>query len=218
MLKIISDMSAISLIYTEEYKMDIVVATNNKGKLAEIKKILSDHNVMSQGDVGAYEDVEETGTTYEENALLKAKTVRKYTDKIIIADDSGLEVDALGGEPGLYSARYAGDGTTPDQGMEKLLKNLEGVEPEKRSAHFVSCITALMPDGTVHTFTGICEGFITSEKRGNGGFGFDPIFWTPEFNKTFSEITDEEKNSISHRYKALSSLRNFLDSLNSNEN
>ena len=104
--------------------MDVVVATNNKGKLAEIKKILSGHNVFSQRDVGAFVDVDETGTTYEENAFLKADAVRAYTDKIIIADDSGLEVDVLGGEPGLYSARYAGEGTTPDQGMEKLLGKL----------------------------------------------------------------------------------------------
>lgn len=193
--------------------MDIVVATNNKGKLAEIKKILAGHNVLSQNDVGAFVDVDETGTTYEENALLKAQAVREYTDKIIIADDSGLEVDVLGGEPGLYSARYAGEGTTPDQGMDKLLDKLAGYSFEEKTARFVSCITLLMPDGTVHTFRGECEGFITSEKRGDHGFGFDPLFWVESYGKTFAEISDEEKNRISHRYKALNMLKSFLDAM-----
>ncbi len=191
--------------------MDIVVATNNKGKLAEIKKILIGHNVLSQNDVGAFVDVDETGTTYEENALLKAQAVREYTDKIIIADDSGLEVDVLGGEPGLYSARYAGEGTTPDQGMDKLLAKLAGYSFEEKTARFISCITLLMPDGTVHTFRGECEGFITAEKRGDHGFGFDPLFWVEDYGKTFAEISDEEKNRISHRYKALHMLKEFLD-------
>lgn len=193
--------------------MDIVVATNNKGKLAEIKKILAGHNVLSQNDVGAFVDVDETGTTYEENALLKAQAVREYTDKIIIADDSGLEVDVLGGEPGLYSARYAGEGTTPDQGMDKLLAKLAGYSFEEKTARFVSCITLLMPDGTVHTFRGECDGFITSEKRGDHGFGFDPLFWVESYGKTFAEISDEEKNRISHRYKALNMLKSFLDAM-----
>ena len=190
--------------------MDIVAATNNKGKLAEIKKILSGHNVLSQNDVGAFVDVDETGTTYEENALLKARAVREYTDKIIIADDSGLEVDVLGGEPGLYSARYAGEGTTPDQGMDKLLSKLSGYSFEEKTARFVSCITLLMPDGTVHTFRGECEGFITDEKRGDHGFGFDPVFWVEEYGKTFAEISEDDKNRISHRYKALNMLKEFL--------
>lgn len=193
--------------------MDIVVATNNKGKLAEIKKILAGHNVLSQNDVGAFVDVDETGTTYEENALLKAQAVREYTDKIIIADDSGLEVDVLGGEPGLYSARYAGEGTTPDQGMDKLLDKLAGYSFEQKTARFISCITLLMPDGTVHTFRGECEGFITAQKRGDHGFGFDPLFWVESYGKTFAEISDEEKNRISHRYKALNMLKSFLDEL-----
>ena len=193
--------------------MDIVVATNNKGKLAEIKKILAGHNVLSQNDVGAFVDVDETGTTYEENSLLKAQSVREYTDKIIIADDSGLEVDVLGGEPGLYSARYAGEGTTPDQGMDKLLDKLAHYSFEQKTARFISCITLLMPDGTVHTFRGECEGFITAQKRGDHGFGFDPLFWVESYGKTFAEISDEEKNRISHRYKALNMLKSFLDAM-----
>lgn len=193
--------------------MDIVVATNNKGKLAEIKKILSPHNVLSQNDVGADIEVEETGVTYEENAFLKAEAIREYTDKIIIADDSGLEVDVLDGAPGLYSARYAGDGTTPMQGIEKLLFNLKGYKPEEKTARFVSCIALLMPNGEKHTFRGECEGLIIDELRGENGFGFDPVFYVEDFKKTFAEISDVEKNSISHRYRALLKLKEFLDGL-----
>ena len=193
--------------------MDIVVATNNKGKLHEIKTILSSHNILSQQDVGAFCDVEETGTTYEENALLKARAVREYTDKIIIADDSGLEVDVLGGAPGLYSARYAGEGTTPDDGMNKLLDNLKGYSLEEKTARFVSCVSVILPNGDTQSFYGYCEGYIIDEKRGTNGFGFDPVFWVKDFNKTFSEMTDEEKNSISHRQRALEKVKEFLDTL-----
>ncbi|MBE7049187.1 MAG: XTP/dITP diphosphatase [Ruminococcaceae bacterium] len=193
--------------------MDIVVATNNKGKLSEIKKILSSHNVLSQSDVGADIEVDETGVTYEENAFLKAEAIRAYTDKIIIADDSGLEVDVLDGAPGLYSARYAGEGTTPMQGIEKLLFNLKDYKPEEKTARFVSCIALLMPNGEKHTFRGECEGLIIDELRGENGFGFDPVFYVEDFKRTFSEISDEEKNSISHRFKALEKLRDFLDTI-----
>lgn len=193
--------------------MDIVVATNNKGKLFEIKTILSSYNVLSQSDVGAFIEVDETGTTYEENALLKARAVREFTDKIIIADDSGLEVDVLGGAPGLYSARYAGEGTTPDDGMNKLLENLKGYSFNEKTARFISCVAVLMPNGDVHSFYGKCEGYITDEKRGKNGFGFDPVFWVKDYEKTFGELTDEEKNTISHRRRALNSLKEFLDTL-----
>ncbi len=193
--------------------MDIVVATNNKGKLSEIKTILYPHNVLSQQDVGAFVDVEETGTTYEENALLKARAVREFTDKIIIADDSGLEVDVLGGAPGLYSARYAGEGTTPDDGMNKLLDNLKGYSFKEKTARFVSCVSVLLPNGDAQSFYGYCDGYIIDEKRGNRGFGFDPVFWVEDYKKTFGEITDEEKNAISHRKRALHKLKDFLDTL-----
>ena len=193
--------------------MDIVVATTNKGKLHEIKTILSSYNILSQQDVGAFCDVEETGTTYEENALLKARAVREFTDKIIIADDSGLEVDVLDGAPGLYSARYAGEGTTPDDGMNKLLDNLSGYSFEEKTARFVSCVAVLLPNGDTKCFYGYCEGYIIDEKRGTNGFGFDPVFWVDDFNKTFGEMTDEEKNSVSHRQRALFKLKEFLDTL-----
>lgn len=190
--------------------MDIVVATNNKGKLAEIRHMLPEYNVFSQRDVGADIDVDETGSTYEENAFLKAVGVRPYTGKLIIADDSGLEVDALGGAPGLYSARYAGDGTTPDDGMKKLLKNLSSVPFEKRSAHFVCCIVLLEPNGEKHVFRGECSGYILNEKRGANGFGFDPLFWFKEYDKTFAELDEDIKNKVSHRHLALEKLAGFL--------
>ena len=193
--------------------MDIVVATNNKGKLRELSEMLIGFNVLSQQEVGADVDVEETGTTYEENALLKAKAVREYTDKYIIADDSGLEVDVLDGAPGLYSARYAGDGTTPDQGMDKLLENLKAYAPEEKTAHFISCIVLIEPDGTHRAFYGRCDGFITDKKIGDGGFGFDPIFYFPEYKKTFAQLTADEKNSVSHRRKALMALKEYLDNI-----
>lgn len=191
--------------------MDIVVATNNKGKLAEVKKILSGYNVLSQSDVGADIEVEETGTTYEENAFLKADAIRKFTDKLIIADDSGLEVDVLDGAPGLYSARYAGENTTPDQGMEKLLENLKPYSPEEKTARFICCIVLVEPDGTKHSFCGTCDGHIIDEKRGGAGFGFDPIFVADGYDVTFAQMDSEEKNQISHRKKALEALKTYLD-------
>jgi len=190
--------------------MDIIVATNNQGKVKEIKNILAPHNVMSQSEIGIDIDVEETGETFLENAFLKARALKQYTDCAIIADDSGLMVDYLNGEPGVYSARYAGDNTTPMQGIEKLLKNLDGVPFDGRSAHFVSVIALVMPDGTEYSFDGSCDGYITNILKGDNGFGYDPVFYYPPFDKTFAEMTDEEKNSISHRYVAISKLSEFL--------
>lgn len=193
--------------------MDIVVATNNKGKLRELSEMLVGYNILGQSEVGADIDVEETGTTYEENAFLKARAVREYTDKYIIADDSGLEVDVLNGEPGLYSARYAGDNTTPDQGMAKLLEKLEGYNPDEKTAHFISCIVLIEPNGKEHSFYGRCDGLITDKKIGDKGFGFDPIFWFDEYGKTFAQLTADEKNAVSHRHKALEKLKAYLDTI-----
>lgn len=193
--------------------MDIVVATNNKGKLRELSEMLVGYNILGQSEVGADIDVEETGTTYEENAFLKARAVREYTDKYIIADDSGLEVDVLNGEPGLYSARYAGDNTTPDQGMAKLLEKLEGYNPDEKTAHFISCIVLIEPNGKEHSFYGRCDGLITDKKIGDKGFGFDPIFWFDEYGKTFAQLTADEKNAVSHRHKALEKLKTYLDTI-----
>ena len=191
--------------------MDIIVATNNQGKVKEIKNILYPHNVMSQSEIGVDIDVEETGETFAQNAFLKARALKGHTDCAIIADDSGLMVDYLNGEPGVYSARYAGDNPTPEQGMDKLLKNLDGVPFEGRSAHFVTVIALIMPDGTEYSFEGRCDGYITNIKKGENGFGFDPIFYYPPLGKTFAELTDDEKNSVSHRSHAIAKLAQFLD-------
>ncbi len=192
--------------------MDIIIATNNQGKVKEIKQLLYPHNVMSQSEIGVSIDVEETGDTFVDNAFLKARALKSYTNCSIIADDSGLMVDYLNGEPGVYSARYAGDNTTPMQGIEKLLNNLEGVPFDERSAHFVSVIALIMPDGSEYSFEGRCDGYITNILKGENGFGFDPVFYYPPFDKTFAELTDEEKNSISHRYVAMKKLKEFIQS------
>ena len=192
--------------------MDIVVATNNQGKVKEIKQLLYPHNVMSQSEIGINIDVEETGDTLIDNAFLKARALKNLTSCAIIADDSGLMVDYLNGEPGVYSARYAGENTTPMQGIEKLLKNLDGVPYEGRSAHFESVIALILPDGTEYSFEGRCDGYITNILKGENGFGFDPVFYYPPLDKTFAELTDAEKNSISHRFVAIKKLLEFINS------
>ena len=190
--------------------MDIIVATNNQGKVKEIKNILYPHNVMSQMEIGVDIDVEETGDTFVENAFLKARALKQYTNCAIIADDSGLMVDYLNGDPGVYTARYAGENTTPMQGIEKLLKNLDGVPYEGRGAKFVSVIALILPDGSEYSFEGECFGYITNILKGENGFGFDPVFYYPPLDKTFAVLTDEEKNAISHRGKA---VREFIEKL-----
>ena len=193
--------------------MDIIVATNNQGKVKEIKQILAPHNVMSQSEAGIDLEVEETGETFADNAFLKARSLKQFTNAAIIADDSGLMVDYLNGEPGVYSARYAGDNTTPEQGMEKLLKNLDGVPFEDRTARFVSVVALIMPDGTEYSFEGTCDGYITNIRKGDNGFGYDPIFYYPPLEKTFAEMNDSEKNSVSHRYIAIKKLVEFIETL-----
>ena len=193
--------------------MDIIVATNNQGKVKEIKSILAPHNVMSQMEIGVDIDVEETGDTFAENAFLKARAVKPHTQCAVIADDSGLMVDYLNGEPGVYTARYAGENTTPMQGIEKLLKNLEGVPYEGRSAKFVSVIALILPDGREFSFEGECSGYITNILKGENGFGFDPIFYYPPLEKTFAELSDDEKNSVSHRSAAIAKLAQFIEEL-----
>jgi len=193
--------------------MDIIVATNNQGKVKEIKQILAPHNVMSQSEAGIDLEVEETGETFADNAFLKARSLKQLTNAAIIADDSGLMVDYLNGEPGVYSARYAGDNTTPEQGMEKLLKNLDGVPFEDRTARFVSVVALIMPDGTEYSFEGTCDGYITNIRKGDNGFGYDPIFYYPPLEKTFAEMNDNEKNSVSHRYIAIKKLVEFIETL-----
>ena len=186
--------------------MRIILATNNKNKVREVGEILSPmgYEVVSQSDAGIDIDVEENGTTFEENAFLKADAVHKLSGDICIADDSGLEVDYLNGEPGVYSARYA----EPGHRCQKVLDKLEGVPDEKRTARFVCCICFIGRDGTSKTFRGTCEGRIGHEKRGTNGFGYDPIFMVGD--KSFAEISAEEKNGMSHRGAALRMLAEYL--------
>ncbi len=187
----------------------IVVATANPGKLVEMRALLGpDIEVLSAAGVGAVLP-EETGRTFAENAILKAQAVARQTRLIAIADDSGLEVDALGGAPGVYSARYAGQGATDADNRDKLLRALQDVEDANRRAQFVSVIAiAFAPDDVV-TATGTCQGSIAREERGEGGFGYDSIFELPN-GKTMAEISAEEKNRISHRAHAMREARRLL--------
>lgn len=182
--------------------MKIIAATKNKNKLREFGEILKGFDIVSQEDAGIDIDVEETGTTFEENSLLKAKAIYDMTGIPAIADDSGLCVDALGGEPGVYSARYGGEGYDDKGRVELLLKNMKNVPDDKRSARFVCAIT-LVDDKGILTARGECEGKIDYAPRGTNGFGYDPVFFVEKFGKTMAEISPDEKNSISHRGKAL---------------
>ncbi len=182
--------------------MKIIAATKNKNKIKEFAEILKGFEIISQEEAGVDIDVEETGTTFEENSLLKAMAIYKATGIPAIADDSGLEVDALNGEPGIYSARYGGEGLDDKGRVQLLLKNMQNVPDEKRTARFVCAITYVDADGTI-TAKGTCEGRITHAPAGENGFGYDPVFFAQEFGKTTAEISAEEKNSISHRGKAL---------------
>jgi len=182
-----------------------IVASKNKGKLKEIQEILRDFpfEVLSMQDVGINEDIEEYGTTFEDNALIKARGVQKKTGGIVMADDSGLEVDYLNGAPGIYSSRFAGEGASDEDRNNKLLSLLEGVPFEKRKARFVCAIAVVLPDGEEFTVRGICDGYIGFKPEGRNGFGYDPLFYLPEYNMTTAQMEPEEKHKVSHRGKAL---------------
>ena len=184
--------------------MKLVLASKNPHKLLEMQTILGQLGleVVLERDVGVDVDVEETGTTFEENALLKARAVMEASGMAAIADDSGLMVDALNGAPGVYSARYGGLDSDPAR-TALLLHNLEGVPEEWRTARFVSAIACVLPDGRVVTARGVCEGRILFETRGSNGFGYDPVFYVPQLGKTFAEAGGSEKNAVSHRGNAL---------------
>lgn len=190
----------------------IIFATGNAGKVKEIQMIMADTGmeVLSMKEAGISVDVEENGTTYEENALIKARAVARKTDAIVMADDSGLEVDALNKEPGIYSARYMGEDTPYSIKNAEIIKRLEGVEGENRSARFVCAIAAVLPDGKELTTRATIEGRIGFEEKGKNGFGYDPIFYVPEFGKTTAELSEEEKNQVSHRGKALELMKEEL--------
>lgn len=190
----------------------IVFATGNAGKIKEIRAIMADAGleVISMKDAGIRIDIEENGKTYEENALIKARAVAACTEDIVMADDSGLEIDYLNREPGVYSARYLGEDTPYSVKNANLISRLEGVPEEKRTARFVCAIAAVLPGGRELTTRATIEGRIDYEEKGQGGFGYDPIFYVPEFGKTTAELTEEEKNQVSHRGKALRLMKEEL--------
>lgn len=188
----------------------IYVATNNNGKLKEIKAILPDFEVLAIKDLGFDFDVEEDGKTFAENSYKKAYALHKLTGSQVIADDSGLCVDALCGAPGVYSARFAGEHGNDNENTQKLLQELENVPYEKRTARFVCDICYVDEDGSVFHTCGECEGFIAQSPKGENGFGYDPVMFIPEYNKTMAELTPEEKNEMSHRAKALNILKERL--------
>lgn len=193
----------------------IIFATKNPGKMEEIRMILGDLKlpILSMKEAGIDLDIVEDGTTFEENAVIKAKAVAKQADAIVLADDSGLEIDALNKEPGIYSARYMGEDTSYEIKNQNLIDRLEGVPDEKRTARFVCAIAAAFPDGRVITSYGTIEGMIGYESRGNGGFGYDPIFYLPEYGCSTAELTPEKKNELSHRGKALRAMKEQLSKL-----
>ena len=193
-----------------------ILATNNMHKLAEMKRILLPLgiDVVSAKEVNLdLGEVEETGTTFLENARIKAKSAFIRTGIPAIADDSGLVVDALNGNPGVYSARYGGEGLTDSQRIDLLLSELKDVPPKQRTARFVCEICCIINDNTEITAKGVCEGVIAAAQSGNGGFGYDPIFFIPQENKTFAELTDADKDSLSHRGKALAELKTKITDL-----
>lgn len=199
----------------------IIFATGNEGKMREIREILGDTDleILSMKEAGIEADIMEDGTTFEENAVIKAKEVARlltqstssaHNDAIVMADDSGLEIDALNKEPGIYSARYMGEDTPFSVKSRNLIERLADVPDEKRTARFVCSIAAVMPGGEVITARGAVEGRIDYEEKGNNGFGYDPIFYVPEHGCTMAQLTDEQKNSISHRGRALEIMKKEL--------
>jgi len=193
----------------------VIIATQNKGKAKDFEAIFNPHGfeVLTLADVAPDLDVEETGTTFEENAILKAEEVAKLLNKIVIADDSGLQIDALNGEPGVYSARYAGLEKSDEANIQKVLENLKDVPDENRTARFYCALAVAGPGMETKTFFGTCEGVILHEKRGTNGFGYDPIFYVTDLEKSMAELSPEEKGKISHRGNALRKLESELSGL-----
>ena len=187
----------------------IVFATGNEGKMREVRLILQDLGfpVLSMKEAGVSLDIEENGTTFAENAMIKARAVWEKTGGIVLADDSGLVVDYLGGEPGVYSARYLGEDTSYEIKNQAIIDRLADAKEEERTARFVSAIAAVLPDGSELVTEGTVEGLIVHEPAGNGGFGYDTIFYLTEYGVTSAEIPIEKKNEISHRGKALEAMK-----------
>ena len=183
----------------------IILATNNKSKVKEISEMMSGSDItfVSLADAGINVEVEETETTFEENALLKAREICKLSGKPTISDDSGLEIDALDGAPGIYSSRFMGEDTSYDIKNNALIEKLENVADPDRTARFRCCMALVLPDGREFVTEGAMEGIIAREPKGINGFGYDPILFIPEYNRTSAELSSEEKNNISHRGEAL---------------
>lgn len=190
----------------------IIFATGNKDKLREIRAIMADtgFEIISMREAGFDGDIIEDGTTFEENALIKARTIAEKTHMLTLADDSGLVIDYLNGEPGIYSARYLGEDTPHSVKNIDLMRRLEGVADEERSARFVCAVAAVFPDGHSEVVKKTMEGRIAYESAGKNGFGYDPIFFLPEYGCTSAELSPEEKNKISHRGKAIRAMRDIL--------
>ncbi len=207
--------------YERKSNMDkIIFATGNEHKMEEIRMILKDLDVeiLSQKEAGITADVVEDGTTFEENALIKAAEIARaarnmpgYEDAVVLADDSGLEIDYLNKEPGIYSARYMGEDTSYDIKNQTLIDRLEGVENDRRTARFVCAIAAVFPDGGKTVVRGTMEGMIGYEIKGENGFGYDPIFYLPEYGCTSAQLAPEKKNELSHRGEGLRKMRTILE-------
>ena len=194
-------------------KHRIVFATGNAGKMREIREILGDLGceILSMKEAGATPEIEENGKSFAENAEIKARAVWNCTGGIVLADDSGLVVDYIGGEPGILSARYLGEDTSYEIKNQAILDRLAGVPKEKRTARFVCAIAAAMPDGEVLVTRETIEGYIGEKPAGNGGFGYDPIFYVDEYGCSTAELTEEQKNEVSHRGKALRAMKEKLN-------
>ena len=190
----------------------IIFATGNEHKMIEIRAILSDlgAEILSQKEAGIKADVVEDGASFEENAMIKAEAISKMTGEIVLADDSGLEIDYLNKEPGIYSARYMGEDTSYDVKNKNLIDRLDGVPKEKRTARFVCAIAAVLPDGRELATRQTMEGYIGWEPEGENGFGYDPIFYLDEYGCSSAAISPEQKNAISHRGKALRAMKELL--------
>lgn len=193
----------------------IIFATSNEGKMKEIQMILKDLNVevVSLKEAGISVDIDENGSTFEENAAIKAKEIVKLTGDIVLSDDSGLEVDYMNGAPGIYSARFLGEDTSYDVKNQYIIDQLKDAEGKQRSARFVCVIACALPEGEVYTRRGTMEGRIAFESAGSHGFGYDPIFYLPEYQCTAAELAPKEKNKISHRGKALNAMKEVLETI-----
>lgn len=193
----------------------VIIATQNLGKAKDFEALFRPfgYEVLTLRDIAEDIDVEETGSTFEENAILKAETVAKLLNTAVIADDSGLEIDALGGEPGVYSARYAGGEKSDSANIDKVLEKMKGIPEEKRHARFRCVLAIAVPGKETKVFSGTCEGYIIEDRIGENGFGYDPIFWVPSEGRTLAEMQPQEKAAISHRGNAMREMQQSLSKL-----